>query len=258
MNRFYRTSDGTALRAPCPILSSSIAGRWSSRIAAARALAPENTIAAFDQRPGARRRRPRARRAPVARRRGRRPSRPDARADDQPVGSLVARHGRRAGARRRRYHFAATTVAVSRPGHRRADARPVLRRYASRDHRRAEGATARRWRAPSSTSSAGRRGRSRVPRVVRAAACCARPARSSRRIATSAAREEVRWALYRSWCRWPVVAGDVRGYQVPEIAGRDARRLAALRRACAPRRAWRPGLDGERRSRRAAPAAWGV
>ena len=23
-------------------------------------------------------------------------------------------------------------------------------------------------------------------------------------MATSAAREEVRWALYRSWCRWPV------------------------------------------------------
>jgi glycerophosphoryl diester phosphodiesterase len=42
-------------------------------------------------------------------------------------------------------------------------------------------------------------------------------------IATSAAREEVRWALYRSWCRWPVSnTGDVgyRGYQVPERAGR--------------------------------------
>ena len=42
-------------------------------------------------------------------------------------------------------------------------------------------------------------------------------------LATSAAREEVRWALYRSWCRWPVgpksrVAYD--GYQVPEWSGR--------------------------------------
>ena len=41
-------------------------------------------------------------------------------------------------------------------------------------------------------------------------------------IATSAAREEVRWALYRSWCRWPVgVSRRVAygGYQVPEFAG---------------------------------------
>jgi glycerophosphoryl diester phosphodiesterase len=40
------------------------------------------------------------------------------------------------------------------------------------------------------------------------------------RIATSAAREEVRWALYRSWCRWPVRAVGYAGYQVPEVAGR--------------------------------------
>ena len=38
-------------------------------------------------------------------------------------------------------------------------------------------------------------------------------------IATSAAREEVRWALYRSWCRWPVTRAAYGGYQVPEIAG---------------------------------------
>src|SRR5262249_38981097 len=35
------------------------------------------------------------------------------------------------------------------------------------------------------------------------------------RIATSASREEVRWALYRSWCRWPVRAVAYAGYQVP-------------------------------------------
>jgi glycerophosphoryl diester phosphodiesterase len=40
------------------------------------------------------------------------------------------------------------------------------------------------------------------------------------RIATSAAREEVRWALYRSWCRWPVAHVGYAGYQVPEAAGR--------------------------------------
>jgi glycerophosphoryl diester phosphodiesterase len=38
-------------------------------------------------------------------------------------------------------------------------------------------------------------------------------------IATSAAREEVRWALYRSWCRWPVSRVAYAGYQVPEEAG---------------------------------------
>jgi glycerophosphoryl diester phosphodiesterase len=38
-------------------------------------------------------------------------------------------------------------------------------------------------------------------------------------IATSAAREEVRWALYRSWCRWPVMKTPYAGYQIPERAG---------------------------------------
>ena len=55
-------------------------------------------------------------------------------------------------------------------------------------------------------------------------------------IATSAAREEVRWALYRSWARLPVLRPSYNGYQVPEIAGstrvvsprfvRDAHRAA--------------------------------
>jgi len=39
-------------------------------------------------------------------------------------------------------------------------------------------------------------------------------------VATSAAREEVRWALYRSWCRWPVSRVAYAGYQIPEWAGR--------------------------------------
>ena len=38
-------------------------------------------------------------------------------------------------------------------------------------------------------------------------------------IATSGAREEVRWALYRSWCRWPVSRVGYDGYQVPELSG---------------------------------------
>jgi glycerophosphoryl diester phosphodiesterase len=40
------------------------------------------------------------------------------------------------------------------------------------------------------------------------------------RLATSAAREEVRWALYRSWCRLPVTRAAYQGYQVPEWSGR--------------------------------------
>jgi glycerophosphoryl diester phosphodiesterase len=39
-------------------------------------------------------------------------------------------------------------------------------------------------------------------------------------IATSAAREEVRWVLYRSWCRWPATPTHFDGYQIPEWAGR--------------------------------------
>jgi glycerophosphoryl diester phosphodiesterase len=39
------------------------------------------------------------------------------------------------------------------------------------------------------------------------------------RVATSASREEVRLALYRTWCRWPVSTPPYSGYQVPEKAG---------------------------------------
>ena len=38
-------------------------------------------------------------------------------------------------------------------------------------------------------------------------------------MATSAAREEVRWALYRSWCGWPVARVRYDAYQVPEWSG---------------------------------------
>ena len=39
-------------------------------------------------------------------------------------------------------------------------------------------------------------------------------------IATGAAREEVRWALYRSWVHWPLGATRYREFQVPEQSGR--------------------------------------
>jgi|1185.fasta_scaffold39132_2 glycerophosphoryl diester phosphodiesterase len=38
-------------------------------------------------------------------------------------------------------------------------------------------------------------------------------------LATSAAREEVRWALYRSWCRWPLRRTPYHGFQIPEWSG---------------------------------------
>ena len=38
-------------------------------------------------------------------------------------------------------------------------------------------------------------------------------------MATSAARDEVRWALYRSRLRWPARRAVFHGYQIPELAG---------------------------------------
>jgi glycerophosphoryl diester phosphodiesterase len=39
-------------------------------------------------------------------------------------------------------------------------------------------------------------------------------------VATSAGRSEVRWAIYRSSARWPVRRVRYAGYQVPEVSGR--------------------------------------
>jgi glycerophosphoryl diester phosphodiesterase len=40
------------------------------------------------------------------------------------------------------------------------------------------------------------------------------------RIATGAAREETRWALYKSWVRWPLGRTAFQEFQVPERSGR--------------------------------------
>jgi len=40
------------------------------------------------------------------------------------------------------------------------------------------------------------------------------------RLATGAAREETRWALYKSWVHWPVRRPAFREFQVPERSGR--------------------------------------
>jgi glycerophosphoryl diester phosphodiesterase len=78
------------------------------------------------------------------------------------------------------------------------------------------------------------------------------------RIATSAAREEVRWALYRSWCRWPVSRVEYAGYQVPEIAGRtrvlSPRFIADAHRTSLGVQAWT--VDAEDDARRL--LGWGV
>lgn len=54
-------------------------------------------------------------------------------------------------------------------------------------------------------------------------------------MATGAAREEVRWALYRSWVGWPMRRGAYVGFQVPEFAG--ATRIVSTRFVDAAHRA---------------------
>jgi glycerophosphoryl diester phosphodiesterase len=77
-------------------------------------------------------------------------------------------------------------------------------------------------------------------------------------IATSAGREEVRLALYRSWCRWPVRRPSYDGYQVPEWAGRtrvvSPRFVADAHRAGLAVQVWT--VDTEADARRL--LGWGV
>jgi glycerophosphoryl diester phosphodiesterase len=89
----------------------------------------------------------------------------------------------------------------------------------------------------------------RVLRAVRA---------SEPAIATSAAREEVRWAVYRSWCRWPMRRPAYQGYQAPEWSGRTqvvSRRFVEMaHRANLGVHVWT--VDTEDRARRL--LGWGV
>jgi glycerophosphoryl diester phosphodiesterase len=70
-------------------------------------------------------------------------------------------------------------------------------------------------------------------------------------VATSAAREEVRWALYRSWVRWPVTRVSYRGYQVCEIAGKtrvvSPRFIDMSHRAGLPVQVWTVNDEDEAR-----------
>ncbi|MEQ1908468.1 MAG: glycerophosphodiester phosphodiesterase family protein [Vicinamibacterales bacterium] len=77
-------------------------------------------------------------------------------------------------------------------------------------------------------------------------------------VATSAAREEVRLALYRTWLRWPVSDPPYDGYQIPEYAGRtrvtSSRFIHDAHRAGLGVQVWT--VDDEADARRL--IAWGV
>jgi glycerophosphoryl diester phosphodiesterase len=68
-------------------------------------------------------------------------------------------------------------------------------------------------------------------------------------LATSAAREEVRWSLYRSWCGWPLPDGPYQGYQVPERSGRtrivSPRFVRAAHRAGLHVQVWTVDREGD-------------
>jgi len=77
-------------------------------------------------------------------------------------------------------------------------------------------------------------------------------------VATSAAKQEVRWALYRSWVRWPATRVAYRGYQVPEIAGAtrvvSPRFLATAHRAGLAVQVWTVNEEDDARRL----LSWGV
>ena len=166
-------------------------------------------------------------------------------------GVVVVHHDRRSSARppAARTAVARSTAPTSLPRARRADACATCSpRY--RDARvivelkvnTAELARACRGRRPP-----GRRGRPRLPRLVRPCACLRAARAIEPAIATSAAREEVRWALYRSWVGWPVARVAVRRLSGAGMGGHDARRVAPLRRA------WRTAPASACRSGRSTP-----
>lgn len=78
------------------------------------------------------------------------------------------------------------------------------------------------------------------------------------RIRTGASKEEARWALYRSWVRWPLGRPAYREFQLPERAGRTTiispRFVAHAHRAGLPVKVWT--VDTHADVRRL--AAWGV
>jgi len=78
------------------------------------------------------------------------------------------------------------------------------------------------------------------------------------RIPTGSSREETRWALYRSWVRWPLGETAYREFQVPERSGATRivtpRFIAHARRAGVPVKVWTVDEDADMRRL----AEWGV
>jgi glycerophosphoryl diester phosphodiesterase len=78
------------------------------------------------------------------------------------------------------------------------------------------------------------------------------------RIATGASQEETRWALYRSWMRWPLGRTRYREFQVPERLGMNIivtpRFISHAHRSGLPVKIWT--VDTERDIRRL--LGWGV
>jgi len=68
-------------------------------------------------------------------------------------------------------------------------------------------------------------------------------------IRTGAAREETRWALYRSWVRWPLGRTPYHEFQVPERSGRTTivtpQFIAYARRAALPVKVWTVNSEGD-------------
>lgn len=77
-------------------------------------------------------------------------------------------------------------------------------------------------------------------------------------MATSAAREEVRWFLYRSWLRCPPATTPYDGFQIPEMAGStrvvSPRFVAAAHRAGLGVQVWTVNAEDDARRL----LAWGV
>jgi glycerophosphoryl diester phosphodiesterase len=71
------------------------------------------------------------------------------------------------------------------------------------------------------------------------------------RIPTGSAREESRWALYRSWMRWPLGDEAYREFQIPERSGItrivSPRFVAHARRAGLPVKVWTVNEEGAMR-----------
>jgi glycerophosphoryl diester phosphodiesterase len=78
------------------------------------------------------------------------------------------------------------------------------------------------------------------------------------RIRTGASREETRWALYRSWVRWPLARAAYAEFQVPERSGLTTivtpRFIGYAHRASLPVKVWT--VDSEKDIRRL--LGWGV